>query len=357
MKFKLNALASVVLLGTLLGCAPLKPGVPLAGTALTPARGPASTLPVKVAQPGAVTTQMPSSDAFYTLGLSAHGAGQTALAGQYYARALELAPAHAGALNGLAVVYAQSDRTEEALKLFARASALAPGAAHVHNNAGYALLRANRLDEAEIALNKARELDPSNAQTQQNLALLASAKTKPARESLMAPSADGNQNQPRLMMVAPNVFELRAPTNTASQTAEPAQETTGLSSQVSAPGVDLSGVRLEVSNGVGIRRLARRTADRLATEGVLTARLTNARPYRQLKTEIQYVTGQALAAQALQSRMPVATQTVAKNRLNAGVQLRLVLGHDMTGQALAAWLDAQEKPRLAVSAPGGWRWS
>ncbi|MDP3192131.1 LytR C-terminal domain-containing protein [Rhodoferax sp.] len=357
MKFKLNALASVVMLGTLLGCAPLKPGAPLAGSAATPARGQASTVPVKVAQASAVTAQTPSSDAFYTLGLSAHGAGQTALAGQYYVRALELAPEHAGALNGLAVVYAQSERTDEALKLFARASALAPGAAHVHNNAGYALLRANRLDEAEVALGKARDLDPANAQTQQNLTLLASAKARQAPAVAALSSETGDPNGPRLVRVAPNVFELQAPTHAAAQASEPARETTAPSAQVSAPGATLSGVRLEVSNGVGIRRLARRTADRLASEGVTTARLTNARPYRQLKTEIQYVNGQALAAQALQSRMPVATQAVAAKRLNAGVQLRLVLGHDMAGQAIAAWLDAEEKQQLAVSAPGGWRWS
>jgi hypothetical protein len=356
MKFKLNAVASVCLLGTLLGCAPLMPGTPLAGKAVTPARGQAGTVPVKVAQAGAVTPATPSSDALYTLGLSAHGAGQTVLAGQYYARVLALAPEHAGALNGLAVIYAQSDRIDEALKLFARASALAPGAAHVHNNAGYALLRANRLDEAEIALSKARDLDPANAQTQQNLALLASAKAKHQSAGLADRSGAGDKDRPRLVVVAPNVFELRAPTNTATR-ATPAQETSPPSDQVSAPGAELHGVRLEVSNGVGIRRLARRTADRLATEGVTTARLTNARPYRQVRTEIQFVAGQSLAAQALQSRTPVATQAVATSRLNAGVQLRLVLGHDMAGRAIAAWLDAEENPQLANSMQGGWRWS
>lgn len=115
---------------------------------------------------------------------------------------------------------------------------------------------------------------------------------------------------------------------------------------------ELRGVRLEVSNGVGISNLARRTADRLATEGVLTVRLTNAKPYRQAKTEIQFVTGQGLAAQALQSRLPVAACAVAASRLNAGVQVRLVLGHDVTGRALAEWLDAGEEQQVATAMPG-----
>jgi hypothetical protein len=357
MKFELNAIASVSLLGTLLGCAPLMPGTPLAGSALAPSRGQASTVPVKVAQANAVTPATPSSDALYTLGLTAHGAGQIALASQRYAQALKLAPDHVGALNGLAVIYAQSDRTDEALKLFARASELAPASAHIRNNAGYALLRDGRLEEAEIALNKARELDPSNAQTQQNLALLASAKAKHPSAGLAVQSEAGDKDGPRLVVVAPNVFELQAPTSTAAEAAGPVQGTTRPSGKDLAPGAELRGVRLEVSNGVGINKLARRTADRLATEGVLTARLTNALPYRQVKTEIQFVTGQALAAQALQSRMPVATQAVAASRLNAGVQLRLVLGHDMAGRAIAAWLDAEEKQQVASSTQGGWRWS
>jgi hypothetical protein len=374
MKFKLNAIASVSLLGTLLGCAPLMPGVPLAGSALAPSRGQASTVPVKVAQASAVTPATPSSDALYTLGLTAHGAGQIALASQRYAQALKMAPDHVGALNGLAVIYAQSDRTDEALKLFARASELAPASAHIRNNAGYALLRDGRLDEAEIALNKARELDPSNAQTQQNLALLASAKAKHQSAGLSAPSEAGDKDGPRLVVVAPNVFELQVPESTSAKAAAPAQETTGPLGKEVSPGsaisqelmlrlaamsasAELRGVRLEVSNGVGINKLARRTADRLASEGVLTARLTNALPYRQVRTEIQYVTGLALAAQALQSRMPVATHAVAANRLNAGVQVRLVLGHDMAGRAIAAWLDAEEKQQVASSTQGGWRWS
>jgi hypothetical protein len=357
MKFKLNALASVSLLGTLLGCAPLMPGAPLAGSVLAPSRGQASTVPVKVAQASAVTPATPSSDALYRLGRTAHSAGQIALAGQRYVQTLKMAPDHVGALNGLAVIYAQTDRTDEALKLFARASALAPTSAHIRNNAGYALMRDGRLDEAEIALNKARELEPSNAQTQQNLTLLASAKAKHQSAGRALQSETGDKGGPRLVVVAPNVFEFQTPTRAAAEVVGPAQETTGPSGKDRSPGAVLHGVRLEVSNGVGINKLARRTADRLASEGVVTARLTNALPYRQVRTEIQFVAGQSLAAQTLQSRMPVATQAVPANRLSAGVQLRLVLGRDMTGRAIAAWLDAEEKPQLASSTLGGWRWS
>ncbi len=376
MKFKLNAVASVTLLGTLLGCAPLTPVAPLAGSNAALSRGQATAVPVKVAQAPVITPAMPTGEAIYTQGLVAHGAGQLALAAQRYAQALKIAPEHVGALNALAVIYAQSGRTDEALKIFAYASELAPASAHVRNNTGYALLRAGRLDEAEIALNKARDLEPSNAQTQQNLVLLATAKAARA-PAVQAVQADaGDQAGPRLVAVAPNVFELQVPVGSPAGAAAPAQaEATlppgnGLAAASAAnqgviprlaamtTGAGLRGVRLEVSNGVGITRLARRTADRLASEGVVTSRLTNAKPYRQAKTEIQFVTSQALAAQALQSHLPVATLAEPASQLKAGVQVRLVIGHDMAGKAITAWLDSAQAPQVANSQQGGgWRWS
>ena len=371
MKFKLNAVASVCLLGTLLGCAPLTPVAPLAGLNTMSSRNQASAMPVKVAPVLADAPALASVDAVYATGRSAHGAGQLMLAGQRYAEVLKMAPDHAGALNALAVIYAQSDRIDEALALFRRASDLTPDAAHVYNNIGYALLRADRLDEAEVALQRARGLDPANAMTEQNLALVATGKAeRQAMGAVVQP--DAGQTGPHLVVVAPNVLELQMPVSTAADVSGAVQGKAADLSAKDSPAAsvqakpviasmsvsaELRGVRLEVSNGVGITRLARRTADRLATEGVVTARLTNAQPYQQAKTEIQFVTGQAQAAHALQTRLPVATLAVPANRLSAGVQVRLVLGHDLAGRAIAEWLDAVDKPQVATSQQGGWRWS
>jgi len=391
MKFKLNAVASACLLGSLLGCAPLTPVAPLTGSAAAPSRAQTSAVPVRVAQAPVITAAMPSSDALYTQGLAAHGAGLLTLASQRYVQALKIAPTHLGALNALAVIYAQTDRTDEALKLFAYAVELAPASAHIRNNNGYALLRAGRLDEAEIALNKARELDPNNAQTQQNLALLATARATqaaaaPAVQADVAAADAGVESGPRLVAVAPGVFEFQVPPSgngsagTSAVAAAPVQQAAAsiTDKRLTPPSAistefmprlaampaniaasdELRGVRLEVSNGVGITRLARRTADRLATEGVKTARLTNAKPYRQVKTEIQYLANQIQAVQALQSRLPVATLAVPAKHLNAGVQVRLVLGRDIAGQAITAWLDGVATPQVAAKQQGGgWRWS
>jgi len=110
---------------------------------------------------------------------------------------------------------------------------------------------------------------------------------------------------------------------------------------------DIRGVKLEISNGVGVERLARRTADRLAQEGVATARLTNAKPYRQLHTQIEYAQGQEAAVQALAARLPVPVELVQVARLERDMSLRLVLGQDVVGQAIASWLDG-DTTRLAA---------
>ena len=362
MTHKLKTVASVSILGTLLGCTSIMPGGHVAGSAAVPFRVPANVLPVKVGATSAVTPAMPSHVALYTMGRAAHGTGELKLAAHRYEQVLEIVPDHVGALNALAVIYAQSDRTDQALELFARARQLAPSAAHLRNNTGYVLLLVGRLDEAELTLKRARELDPFNVQTLQNLELLKTAQAE--RQPVNPVVLEG----PRLVVVAPNVYELQTPSRSAVGAIQVVAGLTGsnlpqeqaLSREVKASHAPtavsgLRGVRLEVSNGAGISYLARRTADRLAVMGVATARLTNARPYLQRKTEIQFVKGQELAAQALQSRLPMAALAIRVSQLDSSVQLRLVLGHDVAGKTIATWLDGGEEQVATATQDGGFR--
>jgi len=314
---------------------------------------------------------------WYGSGRSAHGAGQLGLAAEHYEKVLSLEPGHVGALNALAVIQAQQGHSDQAIALFARARQLAPGAAHIYNNAGYALMRAGRLEEAEPALKRALELDPHSVPTRQNLALLAKAQAERGPVARIAQVLEAAQPglltkvAPRLVRVGPQVYSLELPARAAAQV-KPELAIALNSDTVAVRKLDggialragsgmamseLKGVRLEVSNGVGIARLARRTADRLALAGVATARLTNALPYLQASTEVQFAQGQEAAAQALQSRLPLATRAVASGQLPAGMQLRLVLGHDASGQTIAAWFDAAPAREVSAAAKGGWRWS
>lgn len=374
-------LFSLVSVGALLGCA--QPWlVPAQESALVAARVQIPAIP-RVQAVERISSTLSPVESLFSLGRSAQSVGQLSLAEERYAQALMLQPQHLGALNAMAVLYAQSDRVDQAIELFRRALTLDPNAAHVHNNLGYALLLAGRLDESGVELKLARDLNPSNGQTGHNLELLAR-----TRERVEA--------GPQLVAVGRNVYELRDRPGTVTTTAQIAVPTPSgadmriaLAAQpaaaaqpVAVPPVavairpvtaapvvasrqealalaslPLQGVRLEVSNGVGIRHLARRTAERLSSTGLVPARLTNQAKFQQAKTEIQFNAGHAQAAGALSAQFPVSVQTVASTRLLKNIQLRLVLGHDMVGKALLAWLETAADTQVAAAAQDGWRWS
>lgn len=312
----------------------------------------------------------------FAQGRTAQTGGGLRQAEALYGRLLTLSPRHVGALNGMGIIHAQSGRLDTAVGYFNRALAIEPQAAHLHNNLGYALLLGGRLAEAETALQRARELNPSSTLTDKNLALLAQAKglatAVPAAAGMPAPAGQ------TLVVVAPNVYELRDPSPAVAageplaqrpreQAAEkeeravvPAPVLAAAPSTraavAQAKPLPLRGVRLEVSNGVGIRHMARRTAERLAPTGLLTARLTNQPGYRQVKTEIQFSPGQAVAAEALSSQLPLAPTLTPVKQLERNIQVRLVLGRDLVGQAIAAWLDDTGERVVVLDAQEGWLW-
>lgn len=389
---KLHVLTSLLGVVGLAGCSTMAPGTRGAAPGVAIKGG----VPALIAAAPVLTPAMSVSESMYAMARLAHGQGQLAMAAQRYERVLAMKPDHVGALNALGVIRAQDGRTADALDLLVLARTLAPSAAHIHNNLGYALLREERLEDALVSLQTARELDPGNERTLQNLALLDQALA--ARDGVQASSAslpsplpgqEAPTQGPALVAVAPQVFELRVP-NSAGQTPATGNTETVASQpatrepqpplapvEVAAlvpadqpePGykllvqsrektlqtgpfaiwTDIRGVRLEVSNGVGVAQLAKRMALRLAETGVATARLTNDRPYRQARTQIQYLPGQLAAVNALAARLPVPVEQVQVpvGQLNARIQLRLVLGHDVAGRAIAAWIDGTSQTHLA----------
>lgn len=347
-------LFSALSAGTLLGCAQwsLAPtqAVPVAAS-VVPAPGLVQVQPVE-----RLSSPVSEVERLFILGRAAHSAGQLAWAEEYYRQVLNKQPAHLGALNSIGVIYAQTQRTEQAFEFFRQALELDPQASYVHNNLGYALLLAGRLGEAATELAQAHDLSPLSSQSQKNLELLARASE---------PAVAG----PQLVVVGKNIYELRdAPTTLAAQT--PAVAPVDLQAEKPATRVvadlvakdqalnaSLRGARIEVSNGVGIRYLARRTAERLAPLGVVTARLTNLPRYQQARTEIQFIAGQQAAALELSRQLPVAVRTVASAGLERKLQMRLVLGHDLVGKNLATWIESASASCVALASHDGWRWS
>lgn len=373
-------LLSVLSAGALLGCSQFAQA-PAQREAVATAGSRASVLN-RARPPEPVAGAQPETEHLWLQGRAAQNRGELALAQAHYARVLQGQPAHVGALNAMAVILAQTDRLDQAIPLFQQALALQPRASHLFNNLGYALLLAGRLNEAESALGRAHELNPASELTRYNRELLAQARARGA--AVVASPAETNEPaaSPGLVALAPNVYLLRDPVPAAPTAqaraelpvARPAVEVsrqTRAAAPTAAPQAtqaELHGVRLEVSNGVGVRHMARRTAERLAPLGLVAVRLTNQPGFRQARTELQFGAGQAGAAQALAVQMPQAPHVVPAKQLAGKVQLRLLLGHDQVGKAVLAWLDesalreevAQTPPQpqpVALNLRQGWRWS
>ncbi|MBA5607909.1 LytR C-terminal domain-containing protein, partial [Duganella sp. FT3S] len=93
--------------------------------------------------------------------------------------------------------------------------------------------------------------------------------------------------------------------------------------------------RLEISNGNGVTGLAARYRSVLGKIGILASRLSNARPFRQQESVIEYRPGFAAQAASLQRALPGRTalqQSAALTRSD----VRLLLGKDAPAQLAQA---------------------
>lgn len=340
---KYNEILATVSAGTLLGCtqvpvamAPIDPGTPVSARSLGPER----------ARPG--TSRISSGSLvhlaeLYRDGRSAQEAGQLQQAAVLYARVLAIHPRHADALNALGVLRARDGQLQEALSLFDRAVEAEPRNASVRNNRGYALLLAGRLDEAETDLQAALTLNASSSQARGNLEQLAQ-----ARAAAMARATGLEQaGSAQLVAVAPHVYELRdATTGGASAHRQPLVAADMSAGRMPAT---LAGIRVEVSNGVGIRHLALRTAKKLERLGLVPVRLSNQPGYRQQKTEIHYGAGYEQAAHDLSASLPL-TPPARQIALDRKVPVRLVIGRDLVGRDFAT---RDVKPQTDVASQAG----
>jgi Flp pilus assembly protein TadD len=95
--------------------------------------------------------------------------------------------------------------------------------------------------------------------------------------------------------------------------------------------------RIEVSNGNGVRGMARLLAGYLRQQGVGVNRLTNHLGFNQNRTEVQYRDGYRPQAVRLQMTLPVQADLVSSSVLGKDVDVRLVLGRDVVKENVAAW--------------------
>lgn len=299
----------------------------------------------------------------YAVGRMELAAGRIEAAIQRFHQSLRLDAGYAEAHNGLGVAYGEQGRFDEAIAAFRSALATGPAHAHVLSNLGYAQYRAGRLDDAWESLTRALELDAYNVRTRENLALLAERRRHATRVAAPAQAASAS-----IRPVTAPVVEIveregsapalvRAVVAAAQSMAAAILEPAAVAPASTVPAQALASEGLEVSNGVGIKRLAARTARRLSRLGIDVASVSDYRPFGLRASEIHYRTGHLAGAVALQQRLPVAATLVGVPALRSGSDVRLVIGRDMLAQAALAWWN-QPLPAATVAhadARGGWR--
>ncbi|MGH8604216.1 MAG: LytR C-terminal domain-containing protein, partial [Gammaproteobacteria bacterium] len=290
----------------------------------------------------------------YQLGRFYQGQLRNKEAVDAYQRALARNPKLAEAHNALGVIYASEGKYDPAIQEFNAAIALAPDSAHVHNNLGYAYLISNQEEAAVTALQEAQRLDPENHRTIANLKL--------ARERLNAENpilagveirsiqaiepvvAKPVKDEPdpqglKLVQTESNIYELRQPAAHVAVATGEVRE---------ALPMPLKKARVEVSNGNGVTRMARKVATYLGLNGVSASRITNQKPFDQQVTQIEYREGFKLHAKSLNSKLSKPASLVESDNLRQDVDLRLVLGKDVS-RDVALFDEITRKQDVALS--------
>lgn len=163
----------------------------------------------------------------------------------------------------------------------------------------------------------------------------------PSYEVVLAKSSDS-----LLVQLAPNLYELRprAPAPRVAAVVPKVESRVEPRPEPRPEPASLAAIdRLEVSNGVGVRHLAGRTARQLSRFGFGVTRVSDYRRFGKQRTEIHYRDGHLADAKALQQRLPVDVKFVRAGQLHAGVNVRLVVGRDLVAGQVASWLDAPEE--------------
>lgn len=313
----------------------------------------------------------PAADDAYLAGRNHHLARRYEEARAAYQAALQMAPAHVNARNGLATLYAEQREFATAIALWRALTesltmSSGPGKAYLFSNLGQAHFLNAEYDDALVALEKACLLDPLNHRSWQLLGetlrklgqeeraqqMLSQADALRAHDLRADYAAAGSQSQVaaidralkapareeagwsqvQLLVGADGMLELRRAPPPAGPSAparlpEPAPAP-------ATPGRDAPLLALvEMRNGNGVSGMARSLARQVGTGGLKVTRLSNQKGFGVRQTRIEYEAAYREAAERLASRFGSAQLQEVPSC--APANLRVVLGRDVAHRGFA----------------------
>ena len=309
-------------------------------------------------------TQGDGADQAYRTGRAHQLAGRPDAARAAYQNALQIAPLHLDARNGLAALHVERRELAQAIAIWRELTApltvaSGPSGAYLFSNLGRAHILNNEPQAATAALEKACLLDPLNYRTWQLLGQTLRQQGQEERAQQMLRQAETlRQHDLRADIAATGSSTEVAALDQALQTPQSAQTYPGWGQAYVHVGVDgmmelrrttvprvaamastkvpaaapLEGVALlEIRNGNGIAGMARAVSRDIDEPNLQVTRLSNEPGFAVDQTRIEYEPGRHAAARRLARRLGSAELRIVEQR--SPVDLRLVLGHDLAGRA------------------------
>lgn len=323
---------------------------------------------------------VPAADEAYFTGRNHHLARRYDEARAAYQAALQAAPQHVNARNGLATLYAEQREFGAAIALWQALTesltlASGPGKAYLFSNLGHAYFLNGAYAEALVALEKACLLDPLNHRSWQLLGetlrklgqeeraqqMLSQADALRAHDIRADVAAAGGRTT-----VAAIDRALKAPAGAEPGWAqvhlhvgvdgmlELRRSAGGASTPAPAPAAPVKGnaalALVEIRNGNGVQGMARLLARQVAEGGLKVTRLSNQPGFGVRRTRIEFEAAHRAAAERLAGRFGGAQlQEVASC---APANLRVVIGRDVARRGFVLRAPAVEAgPVLAANKP------
>jgi tetratricopeptide (TPR) repeat protein len=302
--------------------------------------------------------------AYNGMGVSYDLSGDSSKAIEVYQKALKINPKLDYVLNNLGYSYLLQGRIDEAISAFEKAIALNHKETRYYNNLGLAFAQKDQFelafsefvkagDESEAHYNiarlyyergrypeakghyaKALELKP------QATMIRTSVEVVNALARIFQPSSREAGSEALVEPESPTIDFERIDTYCRAQiathilrTANLAREEAPLSSQQGErrrlSSITIKETGIEISNGNGVNRMARRVGNYLKERGLSVVRLTNANHFRHRETKIFYREGYDEAAEYVREQLPLFKGTEAKQLDRANVKVKVLIGKDL----------------------------
>lgn len=232
-------------------------------------------------------------------------------------KSIQIDPQHWRAYNAIGVSHSELNNLDLALKSFETAVKLKPDSHSVLNNLGYLYLLKGDAAMAEPLLKKASAFRPENSTVANNLALARTMRGEGANPGISVSSArEILENQSRKPV--PQEFA------GAGSNVEKAENATVNASKKTEAGA------IEISNGNGIRGMAKQMGSYLKRRGYKITRYTNAGSFNYSQARIYFVGPHEKLARQIASEFPEIQKIKAIKHLDRkNLKVKVIIGKDL----------------------------